>query len=220
MLRRILLLTLLYTSCWVASLSAAQITVTYGFGSTNSVDASLNGVALGPAINLNVSDQQTGQVFDLSGLSASSTGRSTSFLVLSNPNVVLANFAAGGPNSVVVTDGLGNILISGMMESRGSLVSTYPQGTGGFQGDFLVQFVAPSLLAKFNLPPVFLPDGSVSATYGDANLTGLDHLTGAVGGGSVTIQTPAPVAEIGTMFLFGSGLFISMVGIRKFNQSN
>lgn len=198
-----------------SSAFADQITITYGFGGTNSVDASLSGVALGPALNLNVSDQRTGQVFTLGGASASSTGASTSFLVLTSPNVVLANFGAGGSNSVLVTDGMGNILISGVMESRGSLVSTYPGGTGGFQGDFTVTSVAPSLLAMFGLGPAFLTDGSVSATYGNANLAGTDHLTAAVGGGSVTIQTPTPVPEAMGLGVIGMVMLGGVAVVRR-----
>ena len=216
---RALALFLLSTTCWVGSLNADQISVTYAFGGPNSVDASLSGVSLGPAVNLDVSDQQTGQIFTLGGLSASSTGRATSFTVLTSPNLVLANYSAGGANSVLVLDSMGNILIAGTMESRGSAVSTYPNGTGAFLGDFLVSEVSPGLLGLFGKGPGFLPDGSVSATFGEANLVGTDHLVAAVGGGSITIQTPTPVAEPAAMILYGTGLFICMIGVRRFNRS-
>lgn len=190
-----------------------QITFSAILGSSHSVDISLNGVLLGPAMNINVSDQQTGQVFPLDGTYTSSTGVSTSFSVLNVPPVVLANYNFGSPNSVLITDTMGNVLVAGMMEDRSSVAATYTGGTGAFLGEFQVKFVSPAVLALFGKNLTFQPSGSVSATFGQTERTGADSFVAELGGADVTVQTEstAPTPEIATVLLMVTG--VVMLGL-------
>lgn len=187
-----------------------QITFSAILGSSHSVDISLGGALLGPAMNINVSDQQTGQVFPLDGVFTASTGKSTNFSVLTTPPIVLANYNFGSPNSVLITDTMGNVLVAGTMEDRSSVAATYMGGTGAFLGEFSVKFVSPAVLKLFGFGPTFQDSGSVSATFGQTEMNGPDNFVAELGGANVTIQTPVQTStpEVATVLLMVTGIVL------------
>ena len=199
----LLLLLALVTAPLVAR--ADQITVSFVTG-VPGITASASGLTSSPSLNIAVTDATTGMSFPLTGKTSASTGPAASFTILSLPNLVLATYdASTSSTSVLVKNGSGTVLISGTMQDHATLISGYPAGTGAFVGKFEVGFVDPSLLALFGLGPAFDINGSYSSTFGGASLFG-STLQATTGGGTVTIQTTAPVAECATLILLGSGL--------------
>jgi hypothetical protein len=96
------------------------------------------------------------------------------------------------------------------------LSSNLSLDTGSFQGEFHITSVNPSVLTMFGLGPGFKPDGSVSITFGQSDVTG-DDLSAVIGGGTVTIETPTAtvVPEPAAMLLFGSALLITLIYQRR-----
>ena len=195
---------------------ADQINFNFTTGAPNSVTAtSAAGLMSGPSMLQSISDTTTGVIKPQAGTYVNgNTGPAVNLAQFGN--IVIGAFTLGGPNSVLVEDSLSNVLVAGIMQDGGSLLSTVPNGTGSFLATFNVTFVSPAALALFGLGPGFLPDGSVALTLGNANFNGTTF-TAAIGGGSVTIQTPA-IPEPGTLALFGSGI-IGLAGLlrRKIN---
>jgi len=204
-----------FTLLVAASAVADQINFNFTTGAPNSVTAtSATGLMSGPSMLQNISDTTTGVVIAQSGKYV--TGNTGPAINLAQfANLVIGAFTASGPNSVLVEDSANNVLVAGVMQDGGSLLSTVPNGTGSFLATFNVTYVSPAALALFGLGPGFLPDGSVALTLGNAKFNGTTF-TAAIGGGSVTIQTPVP--EPGTLALFGSGI-IGLAGLlrRKIN---
>jgi len=204
-----------FTLLVAASAVADQINFNFTTGAPNSVTAtSAAGLVSGPSMLQNISDTTTGVVIAQSGKYV--TGNTGPAINLAQfTNLVIGAFTASGPNSVLVEDSANNVLVAGVMQDGGSLLSTVPNGTGSFLATFNVTYVSPAALALFGLGPGFLPDGSVALTLGNAKFNGTTF-TAAIGGGSVTIQTPVP--EPGTLALFGSGI-IGLAGLlrRKIN---
>jgi hypothetical protein len=181
--------------------------------------ATASGLASAAAQNTIVTDGTTGVSLPLTGVTTASTGPASSFIVVVSPNIVSANFdASSSATSVLVEDGTGHTLVSGTMDARSSLLSGYPNGAGSFNGKFTVGFVAPSVLAMFGQVG-FSPEGSVSATFAGANLSA-GTLTATLGGGTVTIESAAPVSEPGTAGLAGVGLLLAGVTVRKRTRLN
>jgi hypothetical protein len=136
------------------------------------------------------------------------TGPASSFVPIgSPPTLLLATFTGAGANSVLVVDAANNVLVAGSMEDNASLLTSLSVGTGSFLGTFDVSFVSPAALALFGLGPGFQPVGSVAFTFASANFDGTT-LRGAIGGGSVTIQTPIPTPEPAGLGILGMGLVV------------
>lgn len=200
-----------------SALWADQINLNFTTGALGSIVASkAGGMSSGPSELISISDSTTSVIVPFDGTYVrGNTGPASSFVI---GTLVIATFTGDGPNSVFVIDSGSTTLVSGIMRDGSSLLSTFPAGTGSFLGTFDVTSVNPSVLALFGLPPAFEPVGSVAFTFANASVSA-GVLTGAIGGGAVTIQTPTPTPEIGTMFLLGTGLFAAMTGMRRFNKT-
>ena len=201
-----------FTLLVAGSAVADQINFNFTTGAPNSVTATMAaGLTSGPSMLQSISDTTTGVIKPQAGTYVNgNTGPAVNLAQFGN--IVIGAFTMAGPNSVLVEDSLSNVLVAGIMQDGGSLLSTVPNGTGSFLATFNVTFVSPAALALFGLGPGFLPDGSVALTLGNANFDGTTF-TAAIGGGSVTIQTPA-IPEPGTLALFGSGI-IGLAGLLR-----
>lgn len=190
--------------------AADQITFSFiGSSASQTLDAGLGSFTAGPALNVLVTDVTTGVTINLPGIFTTSTGIANSFTVLTSPNLVLANYSAGGSSSVLITSPDGKTdYVAGVNQDHGTFISGYPNGTGAFLNNFDVTAVDPAVLAMFGLGPGFDAQGSVSITSGGGNLLGPDNLGATVGGGSVTVQTTPVVepARQGLVVLGGLGI--------------
>jgi len=193
---------------------ADQINFNFTTGAANSVTATSAGLNSGPSPLTNISDTTTMTIIPFTGNYINgNTGSAVSLVQFGS--IVLATFNGAGANSVLVEDSMGNVLVAGDMEDNASLLSTVPAGTGSFLGTFHVTFVDPTILALFGTGPNFAPDGSVAFTVGNANFDGTTY-TGALGGGSVTIQTvTSTVPEPMGLGLFGLGFLTVASGLRR-----
>ena len=201
-MKRVLLLSLLLTSTLAL---ADQINFNFTVGGPSSISASAAGLSAGPSDLTSISNSTTSVIVPMTGTFVDAiTGPATSFVI---STLIVATFNGAGPGSVLVT-GPGGVLVSGSMLDGASLLSTFPAGSGSFLGTFDVSFVSPAALALFGLGPGFDPVGSVAFTFAGANVSG-GVLTGNLGGGAVTIQTPPqPVAEVSTLLLTAGGLLL------------
>jgi len=186
--------------------------ITFSFIESNApvvnISSSLAGMTAGPALNIIVSDTEKHLEFPLSGFFNASTGPASS--ITSDAVRYEAEYTTGG--SVSIASGH-MIFVSGMpMFDHSHLLSQRGEDEGAFAGEFKVTSVSSAVLAKFGLGPEWNPDGSVSITFGQSHIAG-DDLTGVIGGGTVTIETPAPVPEISTIMLLLSGL--CLLGCRR-----
>ncbi len=193
---------------------ADQINFNFTTGSPTSVTATTAGLMSGPSMLTNISDSTTGLIVPFTGKYVNgNTGPASSLMQFGN--IVLGTFTAGGTNSVLVKDSMGNVLVAGDMQDGASLLSTVPAGTGSFLATFHVTFVDPTILALFGVGPGFSPQGSVAFTIGNANFNGTTY-TGALGGGAVTIQSVAtPVPEPAGLGILGMGLLTVAGGLRR-----
>jgi hypothetical protein len=199
-------LLLAFASCAVAD----EITFSYIIGDPGSLTATAaGGLMSGPAMNVLVSDAQTGMKFVLDGTFNDSTGPGT---ITNFGTFIVGSFTAGGTGSVSIVDPSSNPLVTGNMKDNGAFLATFPLGTGAFLGGFDVTFVDPAVLAMFGLGPAFEPIGSVSETFASVNFDGTT-ITGMIGGGTVTIQTPT-VPEPAGLGLLGMGLLMT-AGVLK-----
>lgn len=197
--------------------SADQITFSFiAKSNATSVVANGAGLTMEPSLNVLVSDANTGVSLPLAGIDTANTGIAASFTVLSSPDLVVATYDGDGAKSVLIKDTFGNTLLSGTMEDKAALLSGYPNARGSFLGKFIVDFVAPSVLDMFHQVG-FQPDGSISLSFGQANLVSTDSITGVVGGGSITIQSNAPTIESSTVLLMIIGMVVlSMKRVTKY----
>jgi hypothetical protein len=191
---------------------ADQINFNFTLGAPSSVVAtSAGGLTAGPSMLTSISDTTTNTNIPTPGTFVNAiTGPASSFVPIgSPPTLILATFTGAGANSVLVVDAANNVLVAGSMQDNASLLSTLSVGTGSFLGTFDVSFVSPAALALFGLGPGFQPVGSVAFTFASANFNGTT-LTGAIGGGSVTIQTPPPTTtpEPAGLGILGIGLVV------------
>jgi len=198
-------------------MAADQITFSFiGNNSATNLNAGLANFTAGPSLNVLVTDATSGASIALPGVFTTSTGVANSYSVLTSPNLVIASYAAGRPESVLITDPTGTIdYVAGINLDRASFISAYPNGTGAFLNDFEVTAVDPAVLAMFGLGPKFDPRGSVSITSGTGNLVSTDNLTATVGGGTVTIQSASAVPEPFSMALLGGGIIVAGFTLRR-----
>lgn len=217
-----LALVVIAVASFTAFAVADQINFNFTLGPSNSVVAtSAGGLTSGPSMLTSISDTTTNTNIPFPGKYVNgNTGPASSFVPIgSPPTLILATFSGAGANSVLVEDSIGNVLVSGSMLDNASLLSTLPVGTGSFLGTFNVSSVSPAALALFGLGPGFQPVGSVAFTFANANFDGTTF-TAALGGGSVTIQTPGappPIPEPAGLGIVGMGLVgIAEVCRRKF----
>jgi hypothetical protein len=202
-------------ACFATTYAVAdQINFNFTTGSPSSVTATSAGLNSGPSPLTNISNTTTGTIIPFSGNYINgNTG--PAFSLTQFGNIVIGTFSAGGTNSVLVEDSVGNVLVAGDMEDNASLLSTVPNGTGSFLGTFHVTFVDPAILALFGLGPGFSPEGSVAFTTGNANFDGTTY-TAALGGGAVTIQSVSSVVpEPASLGLLGLGFLTAATGLRR-----
>lgn len=186
--------------------------ITFNFGS-NGTSVNLTSFVTGmTASTLNVSVSDThGLMFPLPGVVDASTGDATSVTITAGSYI--ATYGEGG--SVTITEGGVTLLSGSPMFARSNLSSNLSENTGSFQGEFNVTSVNPSVLSKFGLGPGFKPDGSFSLTFAESDVIGTE-LTAVIGGGSVTIETPAaPTPEAATLLYFGSAALLVACYWRK-----
>jgi hypothetical protein len=192
---------------------ADQINFNFTLGAPDSVTATSAGLTSGPSELTNISDTTKMTIVPFTGTYVNgNTGSATSLMQFGT--IIIGTFNGAGANSVQVVDSLNNVLVSGSMNNNATLLSSLVVGTGSFLGTFNVSFVSPTALALFGLGPGFLPDGSVAFTLGDASFDGTTF-TGAIGGGSVTIQTPTAVPEPAGLGILGMGLLTLAGGLRR-----
>jgi hypothetical protein len=202
---RKLLVVIGFTLLLAATAVADQINFNFTVGSPTSVTAtSAGGLSSGPSTLTSISDSTTSVIIPTAGTYVNgNTGPAVSLMQFGT--VVLGTFMGAGPNSVLVVDSSNNVLVAGSMNDSASLLSTVPAGTGSFLGTFHVTFVSPAALALFGVGPGFSPNGSVALTIGNASFNGTTY-KGAIGGGSVTIQSTAAVPEPMGLGILGIGL--------------
>jgi hypothetical protein len=200
---------------------ADQINFNYTIGGPGSVTATNGGLTAGPAMLTSISDTTTGVNILFSGtFVTATTGAALSLVPIgSPPTLIVGTFDAGGPNSVQVVDSLSNPLVTGAMQVNSTFASSLPGGTGSYMGSFDVAFVSPAALALFGLGPAFQPVGSVAYTFGNANWDGTTF-TAAIGGGSVTIQTPTATPEPAGLAIVGVGLLTIVGGLRRWRSGS
>jgi hypothetical protein len=201
-------LLLILCAALAACAFADEITFSFINGAPGSLTASAAGLTAGVAMNIVVSDATTGAEFPLLGTFTASTGPSSSFTV--TPPLVQAEYTAGGLKSVLIVDQFNNLLVAGRMDDHGAFLTGFPDGRGAFLGAFDVSFVSPAVLGLFGLGPQVLPTGSVSATFANDNFDGTT-VTGELGGGTVTVETP--VAEGSTWMLMLTG--VTLAGVAR-----
>ena len=189
---------------------ADQINFNFTIGGANSVVAtSAGGLTAGPSMLTSISDTTTNVNVPFTGTFVNAnTGPAFSLVPIGPPPTIVGSFAGLGGTSVLVVDAANNVLVSGSMQPNASVLSPLPGGSGSFLGTFDVSFVSPAALALFGLGPTFQPIGSVAFTFANASFDGTT-LTAAIGGGAVTIQTPAappPIPEPAGLGILGVGL--------------
>jgi hypothetical protein len=211
-MKRLALLGVLILSFACAAV-ADQINFNFTLGVPGSVTATAAaGLASGPSDLQNISDSTKMTVVPFLGTYVNgNTGPATSLNQIGA--ILIATFSGSGANSVLVVDSSNNVLVSGSMNNDASLLSTLAVGTGSFLGTFDVSFVSPAALALFGLGPSFLPNGSVAFTLGNASFDGTTF-TAAIGGGSVTIETPT-VPEPAGLGILGVGVLTLAGGLRR-----
>lgn len=182
------------------ALAADEITFTFVNLSNATFSASASGLAFSQAVNVLVSDNNTGKSVMLTALDSGNTGASTDFTV--GPPLVV-DYLGSGTNSALVATGTRTFL-AGEMADSGRLEANYPDGAGAFLSRFHVSFVDPTILTELGTSTHWEPDGSVSLTLAETHFAD-GVLTATLGGGEFTITTTAPVSEPLTMLLMGSG---------------
>jgi hypothetical protein len=186
--------------------------------SSNPVTVNATGLTMGPALALLVSDTKIPAVFSLVGTATISTGPASSYVAAGN--ALTAQYLPGGGIEVEVDSAqcvggtMPGICLQGILNNNGQYTATL-MGTGSFQALFTVTYVSPYIPALFGDPNGWQPTGSDSLTTSVNQFTnGGNTDTAALGGGSITYQTPT-VPEPGTLALFGTGILGLAVAIRR-----
>lgn len=203
---RILACSLLLT----ALCSADVVTFTFLNFNAASFAGSPADMAFGNAVNVLVTDNTNGHNMFLTSFDSGFTGAA---LLFSPGPPLVADYGAAGAGSVLVRNG-GTTFLSGEMSRGGHLEADYPNEAGGFASRFLVTFVDPAILTALGTTTKVDPDGSVVLTFDQTAFNGTT-LTGVLGGGSITIETAAPVPETSSLFLALAGLLVCGLYIRR-----
>lgn len=198
--------------------AADQINFNFTTGGPGSAVATPAGSTVGPSMLTSISDSTTGQIVPFTGnLINANAGPVTNLTNVGD--IVAITFSAGGTDSVLVKDGLGNVLVSGDMRDGSAWLVTLATGAGSTLGAFDVTFVDPGVLALFHQTS-FAPIGSVAFTIGSATFDPTTNtLTAAIGGGAVTIQTSV-IPEPASLGLVGLGLLTVGGALRRWKGTH
>lgn len=206
-----------FTLFFAATAVADLINFNFTLGDPTSVTATAAGLVAGPSTLTSISDSTKSTIVPFAGtFVTATTGPAISLTQFGT--IVIGTFTAGGTNSVLVEDSMGNVLVSGSTDDVGSLLSTVSNGTGSFLATFRVTSISPAALALFGLGPGFLPNGVVVFTIGNTAFDGTTY-TAAIGGGAVTIQTPTAVPEPTGLGILGMGLLMIAGGFRRWQAT-
>jgi PEP-CTERM motif len=193
---------------------ADAITFSFVFGPTVHVDST--GLSAGPALVLLVSDTKFPAVFNLVGTAVLSTGTASSYVAAGN--ALTAQFLPGPGLEVQVDSAscvggtMPGVCLQGTLNSNGQYTATL-NGTGSFQALFTVGYVSPYIPSLFGDPYGWQPSGSDSLTTSANKFSnGGNTDSAALGGGSITYQTPVP--EPGALALLGSGV-LGLAGVLR-----
>lgn len=193
---------------------ASQITFTFLNFNNATFGASQDQLMFGGAINVLVTNNSNGDSMTLAAVDSGNTGHSTHF----DPGPpLIVDYLGSGANSVLIESG-SHVFLAGSMEDSGRLEAEYPDRAGAFLSRFNVSFVDPAVLAALGSSTKFAPEGSVSLTVADTSFDGM-KLDATLGGGSVTIETVAPVPELSPIALIGSGGFLLTVFYLRRNRA-
>jgi PEP-CTERM motif len=204
----------------LASLStfASADAITFSFVNARpAVTVNASGFSAGPAAVVLVSDSDLNEYFSLIGTAKISTGAASSYTA-SGGNLT-AQFLPGPGIEVEVdsascTGGIHpGICLEGILNSNGQYTAT-SRGTGSFQALYTVTYVSPYVPWLFGDAKGWLATGSDSLTT-SANIfkNGGETDSAALGGGSITYQTPVP--EPSTLLMLGSGMIGLAGAIRR-----
>lgn len=186
---------------------ADEVTFTFVNLSNATFSASAQGLEFGQAVNVLVTDNNTGKSVMLTALDSGSTGPAHAFLP--GPPLI-ADYSGAGPDSILAAAS-GHVFLSGSMADSGRLEADYPNKAGAFLSRFHVDFVDPAVLTELGTVPHWAPEGSVSLTLAQTSFDGTT-LNGTLGGGDFTITT---VPEPATFMLFGTGILLSGLIARR-----
>lgn len=179
--------------------------------SQTTVSASAAGLQFANCVNVLVTDNNNGHSIMLFALGSGSTGAATSFTP--GPPLI-ADYNGAGADSVLVATG-GHTFLSGTMEDSGRLEAEWPDRAGAFLSRFNVTFVDSTVLTELGTSAHWEPEGSVSLTLAETTFDGTT-LGGTLGGGQFTITTTGVVPENASLFLFGTGMAVATVGVRRY----
>lgn len=191
---------------------ADEVTWTCVNFSHTSFSATAAGLQFASCVNVLVTNNSNGKSVMLFASDSGKTGAATSFA----PGPPLeADYTGAGAGSVLVATG-STTFLSGTMLDDGRLEANYPDKAGAFLSRFHVDSVDPTILLELGTTTKWAPEGSVSLTLAETSFDGVT-LNATLGGAEFTIETVpvTTVPELGTMFLFGAGLGMMTLYMRR-----